>query len=307
MKTFIIRKTKLMTKTFGKILINGLIFVCLFISCKKGIPGDVIQPAKMESLLYDYHMAKAMANELPYGEKYKQPLYIEYVLKKHDITQAQLDSSMVWYTRHTEELSKIYENINKRYKKEQNNINHLIAVRDNKPKETLSGDSIDIWYGNRLYMLTNSQAINKLTFNIPSDMNFKEFDRFVWKMRNTFIPIYKKQQDTAVIAIYAKYDNDTIIPQIKQITGSGIDSLVLKCDSAYKLKEIKGFIYYAGNKKDKALLIDNISLIRYHQNFNDSLQINGDSIDNKIDSLSSRKPIYRHLQKKAETKISVKQ
>lgn len=276
-----------MIRVFTKIFIFGFIFICLFTSCKKGIPGDVIQPVKMEGLLYDYHKAKAMADELSYGEKYKQPLYIEYVLKKHNITQAQFDSSMVWYTRHTDKLSKIYENINKRYKEERNNINHLIAIRDNKPKETLPGDSIDIWYGNRLYMLTSSQAMNKLTFNIPSDANFKERDRFVWKMRHTFIPLYMRQQDTAIIAIYAKYENDSVIPQVKQITNSGIDSLTLKCDSTYKLKEIKGFIYYTGNDKNKTLLIDNISLIRYHQNSPNNLQVESDSLNTEKDSIKT--------------------
>ncbi len=265
-----------MRKAFDKILINGLILICLLVSCKKGVPEDVIRPAKMESLLYDYHKAKAMVDDLPYGEKYKQSLYIGYVLKKHNTTQTQFDSSMVWYTRHADELSKIYENINKRYKEEQNHINHLIAMRDNKQKETLPGDSIDIWYGNRLSMLTGSQAMNKLTFDISSDVNFKEKDRFVWKMRYTFIPLYTNRQDTAVVAIYARYENDSIIPQIKQITNSGFDSLTIRCDSAYKLKTLKGFVYYPGNDRDKALLIDNISLRRYRQNSQDSLRIKSD-------------------------------
>ena len=35
--------------------------------CGKEIPSDIIQPSEMESLLYDYHLATTMGNDLPYG------------------------------------------------------------------------------------------------------------------------------------------------------------------------------------------------------------------------------------------------
>ena len=47
------------------------------------------------NVLYDYHIAKAMGEEVPYNESYKRVLYIESVFKKYGITQADFDSSMV--------------------------------------------------------------------------------------------------------------------------------------------------------------------------------------------------------------------
>lgn len=32
--------------------------------CGKEIPSDIIQPSEMESLLYDYHLATTMGNDL---------------------------------------------------------------------------------------------------------------------------------------------------------------------------------------------------------------------------------------------------
>ena len=268
----------------NRFFIGGIIFSCLLLGgCKKGIPKDIIQPAKTEQLLYDYHMAKAMADELSYEEKYKQPLYINYVLEKHHTTQAEFDSSMVWYTRHTDQLSKIYENINKRYKKEQETINHLIAIRDNKPKETQPGDSINVWYGNPLNMLTNYITSNKLKFDIPADTNFKQHDELVWKMRYTFLS-NKHIPDTAVMAMYMRYENDSLIQVVKKVVRSGVDSLVLKSDSAYQMKELKGFIYYPGNDKKKVLLIDNVTLMRYHHPQADSISVSkSDSIKDDND------------------------
>lgn len=84
----------------------------------------------MENLLYDYHIAKAMGDNLPYNENYKKVLYTDAVFNKYGTTKAVFDSSMVWYTRNMEVLAKVYEKVSKRLKTQQNAINQLIAIRD---------------------------------------------------------------------------------------------------------------------------------------------------------------------------------
>ncbi|KAB4403140.1 DUF4296 domain-containing protein, partial [Bacteroides thetaiotaomicron] len=74
--------------------------------CKVKRPDDVISESKMENLLYDYHLAKSMGDNLPYNENYKKTLYLDAVFKKYGTTEAVFDSSLVWYTRNTEVLSK---------------------------------------------------------------------------------------------------------------------------------------------------------------------------------------------------------
>lgn len=100
-----------------------LCLICMFVfavaGCKVKRPSDVISESKMENLLYDYHVAKSMGDNLPYSENYKKALYIDAVFKKYGTTQAAFDSSMVWYTRNTEILSKIYDKVKKRLKDEQ--------------------------------------------------------------------------------------------------------------------------------------------------------------------------------------------
>ena len=96
-----------------------LCLICMFVfavaGCKVKRPSDVISESKMENLLYDYHVAKSMGDNLPYSENYKKALYIDAVFKKYGTTQAAFDSSMVWYTRNTEILSKIYDKVKKRH------------------------------------------------------------------------------------------------------------------------------------------------------------------------------------------------
>ena len=53
-----------------------LCLICMFAfgvaGCKVKRPSDVISESKMENLLYDYHVAKSMGDNLPYSENYKR-------------------------------------------------------------------------------------------------------------------------------------------------------------------------------------------------------------------------------------------
>ena len=103
-------------------------------SCRVKRPDTVLPDAKLEAVLYDYHIAKSMSEQVPYDEGYKRVLYLESVFRKHGITEAQFDTSMVWLARHPETLRDIYERVNERLKAEKKQVENLIALRDNKPK-----------------------------------------------------------------------------------------------------------------------------------------------------------------------------
>ena len=68
-----------------------LCLVCIVVfavaGCKVKRPGGVIPESEMENLLYDYHLAKSMGDNLPYSENYKKALYLDAVFRKHGTTQ----------------------------------------------------------------------------------------------------------------------------------------------------------------------------------------------------------------------------
>ena len=135
------------------------VFVPLFcilglVACRVERPKDILTDRQMEGVLYDYHLAKAMAEEVPRGESYKRALYVQAVFQKHGITEAQFDSSLAWYSRNPEALVEVYGNVTKRLDVEKNHVKDLIALRDNKPRESLAGDSVDVWAWQRAYRLT---------------------------------------------------------------------------------------------------------------------------------------------------------
>ncbi len=248
----------------GLIRWGGILLLAFhLVGCQVKRPETVLSDAKMEKVLYDYHVAKAMGEELPFAESYKKVLYIESVFKKHGITQAEFDSSMVWFARNPNVLTKIYEKVNLRLKNEREGINHLIALRENKPETSVPGDSIDLWAWRRVYRLTGMPLDNKVTFTFPADTNFKDRDTLRWIARFHFgnEPDSLSSPLMAMQLIYAK---DTV-DKMCRVRQTGVETVELFADTLGSIKEVRGFIYVP--KSDTTvqhLLVDRIQLMRYH-------------------------------------------
>lgn len=263
-------------------------------ACQVKRPKVVLSDAKMENVLHDYHIAKAMGEEIPYNESYKRLLYIESVFKKHGITQADFDSSMVWFTRNPDVLTKVYEKVNVRLKAEREGINHLISIRDNKPKESLPGDSIDVWAWQRIYQLTGMPMDNKITFVLPADTNFKDRDTLRWNMRFRFHNGAPDSMYAPVMSMQIVYKNDSIISDLLKVYRSGEETIALHADTLGEIKEIRGSIYYPAARATRTLLADRISLMRYHATDTLSFQ--------KNDSIKEEKKVEITETKKEELK-----
>lgn len=288
------------------------LLVLVAVSCKVKHPDGVIPEAEMEELLYDYHMAQALGESLPYSENYKKVLYTEAVFRKHSTTEAAFDSSIVWYTRHTEQFSKIYERVTKRLKMQQEAINHLIAIRDKKPKESAPGDSIDLWSLQRMALLTGMPLNNKLTFVLSADTNFKERDTLLWEVRYRFLEGEPDSVHAAIMAMQIVYENDSMISATKSVQNSEIEYIRLQSDTLGMIKEVRGFIYYPSGKQIKTLMADQIALTRYHCKdtltaaARDSLRadsiktLKADSLKKKVNTDSVIQPIHQPRLKPGE-------
>ena len=252
-----------------------------------GAPDSIHAPLMVMQVLYEKNdsVISAMGEEVPYNESYKRVLYIESVFKKYGITQADFDSSMVWFARNPEVLTKIYEKVNVRLKAERDGINHLIALRDNKPKESLPGDSIDVWIWQHIYQLTGMPLDNKITFTLPSDTNFHDRDTLRWSARFRFHNGAPDSIHAPLMVMQVLYEkNDSVISAIRKVQGTGVETLTLFADTLGEIKEIRGFIYYPQQETPQPLLADRISLMRYHAT--DSLVIAPkDSLQQATDSL----------------------
>ncbi len=295
-------------------LFSVLFGVFCLVACHVERPKTVMSDAKMEDVLYDYHLAKALGEELPgVRENYKQVMFMEAVFEKHGITKADFDTSMVWFSRNPEVLAKIYDNVKVRLKSVRANINKLVALRNEKTTESLAGDSVDVWIGHYIYQLTGAPLDNKIAFNLPSDSNFYDRDTLQWTVRFRFhggAPDSIYAPLMAMQIVYEKDENDTVIGTIRRIKQEGIDTLTLFADTLGSIKEVNGFIYYPEQKTRRILTADCISLMRYHAL--DSLSIDSLAVDSlladslKGDSLKRTPAVQRHQGVRPENKPHLK-
>ena len=246
-----------------------LVFVLtLLVSCKPKVPSDIIQPNKMEDLLYDYHLAQAVADQdAPSKSDYTRRLYFDAVLKKHKVTQADFDSSMVYYQRHTERLYHIYDNINKRLQNEAGTTANG-GASGKYANLSANSDTTLIWKGNNSEFLLTSAPFNKMPFYIKADSSYHAGDAFEFSMDVQFIMEDGSRDAVALLAV--RYDNDSIATQNIHMSSPSHYTIMIPSFPNHKIKDIRGFVYLSkcGDSKTtlKMMCLSNIMLMRFHQN-----------------------------------------
>lgn len=245
---------------------------CLFVlivtlsvfACKPSVPKDVIQPGRMEDILYDYHLAEAMSNQVQPNTNYNKQLYYDAVLKKYDVTRAQFDSSMVYYQRHTERLYNIYDNINKRLMSE---VGESTKSETSGKYDNLSAnsDTSMVWQGANATFLLASEPFNKLSFYIKADTTYHAGDSFELGMDAQFV--FQDGMRDAVALLAVRYDNDSIATQNIHLSSDSHYVITIPSFKGHKIKEIRGFIFLSQGGEStttlKLLCLSNITLARF--------------------------------------------
>ena len=241
---------------FSRKRINGFwLLVILFTSvcsCKPTVPGEYIQPDELEEILYDYHLSQAMAYQRNTDGEYifgNAPIYTRNylyysVLKKHGITEAEFDSSLVYYYNRADKLHKIYSHISERMEKEALGLGANIGAISQYSQYSADGDTANIWQENNSALLTPAAPYNRFDFKIECDSTFKKGDSFLFNFMADFI--YQGGTKDAILYIAVKYDNDSISTHFTRISVSGLSQLRIPGCSD-KIKEIQGFIYKINN------------------------------------------------------------
>ena len=81
-----------------------------FVGCR---PRSILSNNEMRALLYDLHRADGAIQVAGYNYSHDQEVayYYKNVLDKHGISQAQFDSSLVWFTDNPQIFNKIYPKV----------------------------------------------------------------------------------------------------------------------------------------------------------------------------------------------------
>ena len=98
-----------------------VILLMVFLALAACRPKGILTSRQMRSVLYDLHRAEAVLQVAGYNFGHEEAVakYYQSVLDEHGITQAQFDSSLVWYTDHPQIFNKIYPKVLARCEKEE--------------------------------------------------------------------------------------------------------------------------------------------------------------------------------------------
>lgn len=246
-----------------------IVIMALLYACKPQIPDRYLQPGELEDILYDYHLADAMAETGNGGHdaQYNKQLYRQAALKKHGITQAELDSSLVYYTRHSDRLHSVYENLAKRFGDEAlalgasaNDINRYGNI-------TSDGDTANVWTGEKHVILMAEAPYNVMTFDFTADTTYHKGDRIILNFNSDFI--FKDGIRDAIAMLAVQFSNDSVACNAMHISSNSKYNVTVSDNDRIGIKAVRGFFYLPkGNNYSatslRLLSITNISVVRFH-------------------------------------------
>lgn len=240
-------------------------------SCKPSLPGGVLSKGKMTDILYDYHLALAMAHMDDNGDKGQSLAYREAVLRKHDVTSAEFDSSMVYYMRHTELLEDVYKDLTDRY-------NNEITAMGGSAKEggefanlSATGDTVNVWNLATSMVFMPVKPFNSTSFDIKVDSTFHKGDRLMLDFDAQFI--YQDGMRNGVAMLAVQFGNDSIAQRTIMIQSTQHYSVELSDADSLGIKSVKGYFMLMNDDNGtgvssqttlKLMFLEHIKLIRMH-------------------------------------------
>ena len=236
-------------------------------------PSDVLTDDQMCQVLVDMHKLDGVFFQkgilyIPDSNKEK---YYQSVLKKHAITKAQFDSSMVWFTRNPDRFEKVYANVMEGVKRFKNDVycGHYHPF-----DTTLTNYSkVNLWKGPRHYTLTSKSVRTHLCFKV-TDGKLLLGDIYVLLFRQLIEKGDSCVDPYAVLKInYEGGKSDSIVCKAYHDGKWRKFKLRLTAKSDARIKSVSGALLGSAGYKGKLnAKIDSVALVRlYESTAQDSL------------------------------------
>jgi len=228
----------------------------------------------MADVLTEMHKTDASMQQkgIAYGHYLNKAPYYKFIFKKYNVTQAQFDSSLVWYTKNP----RVFENI---YDKVMVNLNTLQKdVKNGKfhPVDTLDLTKMrtNVWNKHTKFTYTKDSVRSHLNFEITGD-NLMFGDRYVLSFLQRIAPEDSCKKQRIVLRI--NYTNG----KIDSVSSKAYNDSLLRrytfhfsAKRKLKIKSLSGELLASKIYKGKMnAVIDSISLYReYNAKKQDSLR-----------------------------------
>lgn len=255
-----------------------LIFSCVLVSCSVDLPSHVISKEKMERVLYDYHLAQGMAEAQGEDVDAARYIFVQKVFEKHRITEADFDSSMVWYSGHASYLDEMYKHIEARLDRESREVGLNIPDEDKYARYTAEGDTANIWQGRDFFYLQGNREANIYTIVLPADSTFRRGDYFMFRCSNRFVVQDMQREGFALLQV--RYANDSVVAGTAMVNGDyelTVNIPKERVNGDWDIKSVACTFYYSFDEhRDDAFrlwIVNNPVLLRYHDLTRDTVAV----------------------------------
>lgn len=197
-------------------------------ACSKR-PPDVLDEDEMSDLLADMQIAESYSIVTAGGNgspNARENLGLG-VLAAHNVTQAQLDSSMAWYGRNLDTYSKLYEKVDKK----------LDAKRSKYLDDggSADGDMNDnMWPLHYFAIISPSATSDGLSFSVTPDA-MERGDRVEWKMH--LAPV-----SSCVMTLGVRYSDGMLGYVSRTFSNDMSPRITLQTDTSRTVGEIYGYM-----------------------------------------------------------------
>ena len=266
-------------------------------------PDGVLSKSEMTEVLYDYHLAQAMADWVRGdGTDSNQPL-LDAVFAKHGITEEEFDSSLVWYNAHASDLKDIYDELQERFTLESQKLQLAMGENQLAALATESGDTTNLWNGPALLILRDTPLSNLEKYSVKGDSIFRTADRFILSGDVIFMSEERYTQDTRFLAsLSVDLKNKKPVGESYTLQSSGHFSIDLQAPAHQLPTQLSCFFQYQSEDQTRNFcILHHLSLIRMHTHpadaESDSLMTDSTDTAAPADTLAEdTKQVQRHRQ-----------
>ena len=234
-------------------------------ACKPQTPKQFIQPAEMEDILVEYHLAMAMADETD-ERAYNQEYYLESILKAHGVTKADFDSSMVYYYNRADRFDKMYKSVTRRLEEKALSLGATEGEIGKFSTLNTEGDTANIWSEKRSLVMRPMPPYNRFDFTVTADSTFRRGDSFLMQFVSDFV--YQDGRKDGIAYVAVDYP-DTVVCRQASVSYSGLFQIRIEPNDTADIQRIRGFFYLGGAHEQtttqRLLFINSIQLIRFHK------------------------------------------
>ena len=240
--------------------------MCLLCSCKVKRPDGVLSSRAMEKVMYDYHLAQAISDQLPADEKYKSQAIMDWVYEKHGVNRDDFELSLKWYTRYPKEFAKIYNKLYARIEYELKRSSMELLRIEHRVFGIMPGDSVSLWYLDSLAIMNSSAYMNRITLDLDCDSTFHNGDTLAWTSCLTLVSPADSIEPKVYVALAASY-GDSVVAVDRLLSGRGSYDLDLRLvmDDSLKMSSLRFQASYIDDSREGMAILSGLDMVRYHR------------------------------------------